>query len=168
MMAVQTFGVDADHIAAFEPQITVSNDGPVTSARLTIIINASAARINGLMSFHGIDPADVAATTTSVEYANAKRLITDRVRVDLQQAAYGSTSVAAETAIYDERANAEIAAWRAAPDTLGADVTNDVSPGVFTSTDNLNLDTQDKSQRRRRRYDRARDRTAGLDDGHRW
>ena len=114
-MAVETFGVDATHVASFEPQITVSAAGPVTSARLTVMITAGAARINGLMSFHGITPASVAADSTSVEYANAQRLITDRVLISLRAAAYGGVAVAAEVAIYDELANTELSEWRRAP-----------------------------------------------------
>jgi hypothetical protein len=132
------------------------------------MITASAARINGLMSFHGIDPATVAATSTSVEYANAQRLITSRVLISMRAAAYGGVSVAAEVASYDELARAELAEWRAAPDILGADVTDDVSPGVYTSTQAHDLSTTDTHTRRRRRYDRKRDRNSNPDDVHRW
>ena len=167
-MAIETFGVDATHVASFEPQITVSAAGPVTSARLTVMIKASAARINGMLSFHGISPSDVASDSASVEYANAQRLITSRVLIDLRAAAYGGVSVASEVASYDDMATAEIAEWRAQPDILGADVTSDVSPGVYTSTAAHGLDTTDASTRRRRRYDRKVDRTSNINDRHRW
>jgi hypothetical protein len=168
-VAVETFGVDADHMAAFEPQIEVSSDGPITSARLTLIINASAAKINGLMTAAGITPSDIASDTTTVAYANARRLVTDRARIDMQAAAYGSVSVATEVAQYDERAAEEIRQWIAMPATLGSDEVGDaVSPGVLTSTGQLGLSTTDTHRRRRRRYDRARDRTSEVDDLGGW
>jgi hypothetical protein len=167
-MAVQTFGVDQTHVSSFEPQITIATDAPVTPTRLAVLINASAARINGLMSFHGIDPDDTASDTTSVAYSNAQRLITDRVLVDLRGAAYGGVSVAAEILIFDTSADAQIEKWQAKPDSLGATVTDDVSPGVHTSTQALGLDTGETCRARRRRYDRARCRTSLPNDGFRW
>lgn len=167
-MAVETFGVDATHVASFEPQITVSATGPVTSARLTVMITASAARINGMMSFHGITPESVAGDTNSVEYANAQRLITSRVLIDLRVAAMGGVAIASETTSYDAIAMAEIGEWRAAPDILGAGVTDDVSPGVYTSTQAHDLNTADVFTRRRRRYDRKVNRNSNPDDRGGW
>lgn len=167
MATVVTFGVDQTHVQSFEPQISIGSDGPVTTARLTVMINASSARINGLMSWHGIDPAGI-TDTSSVEYLNAQRLITDRVLLDLRAAAYGGVSVAAEIAIYDERADTELSEWRRAPDTMGADVTSDVDPGIHTSTQALGLNTSETCRRGRRRYDRATCRTSETDDRHRW
>ena len=167
MATIVTFGVDQTHVSSFEPQITIGADGPVTPARLTVMVNASSARINGLMSFHGIDPTTI-TDTSSVEYLNAQRLITDRVLIDMRAAAYGGVSVAAEIAVYDERANTELSEWRTAPDTMGADITPDVSPGVRTSTQALGLDTSETCRRGRRRYDRARCRTSEADDRSRW
>ncbi len=167
-MAVQTFGVDQTHVSSFEPTITIATDAPVTPTRIAVLINSSAARINGLMSFHGIDPDSVATDATSVGYANAQRLITDRVLIDLRAAAYGGVSVASEVAIYDASAEGQIEQWQAKPDSLGADVSNDVSPGVHTSTQALGLSTTEACRRNRRRYDRVRCRTSERDDVHRW
>ncbi len=166
-MAVQTFGVDQTHVSSFEPQIEVATDAPVTPTRLTVMINASAARINGLMSFHGLDPDVIAADSLSVGFSNARRLITERTLVDLRAAAYGGVSVASEIATYDARAEDQIEKWQAKPDSLGADVTNDVSPGVHTSTQALGLDTSERCRAGRRRYDRVRCRNSLPNDGSR-
>jgi hypothetical protein len=167
-MAVQTFGVDQTHVSSFEPTITIATDAPVTPTRIAVLITASAARINGLMSFHGIDPDSTSTDATSVAYANAQRLITDRVLIDLRAAAYGGVSVAAEIALYDTSVEAQLAQWQAKPDSLGAGVTDDVSPGVHTSTQALGLNTSDLCRRARRRYDRTKCRTSLPGDGHRW
>ena len=167
-MAVQTFGVDQTHVSSFEPQIEVATDAPVTPTRLTVMIRASAARINGLMSFHGIDPDSTAADTTTVEYFNAQRLITERTLIDLRGAAYGGVAVAAELVTFDTRAEDQIAQWQAKPDSLGAGVTDDVSPGVHTSTQALDLDTSETCRAGRRRYDRVRCRNSLPSDGFRW
>lgn len=167
-MAVQTFGVDQSHIEAFEPTITIASDAPVTPARILTLINASAARINGLMSFHGIDPDSTSTDATTVAYSNAQRLITDLVLIQLRAAAYGGVAVAAEITLFVTDAESQIQQWQAKPDSLGADVTNDVSPGVHTSTQALGLNTSDICRRGRRRYDRAGCRTSLPGDRFRW
>lgn len=167
-MALQTFGVNQTVMQSYEPQIKVGSDGPITVARLTILIESSAGKINGMMTAAGLEPATLAADSSAVVYINARRLIAERTRIDMQAAAYGSVSVAAELGTYDERARAEIREWVELPASLGEDVPDNVSPGVRTSTQSLGLNTADTYRRRRRRYDRARDRTTNPDDTHRW
>jgi hypothetical protein len=76
MATVQTFGVDADRILASLPQIIIDSGTGIllTTTRATTLINAEAARVNGLIdgAFGSGTSADIASDATSIEYINAQ------------------------------------------------------------------------------------------------
>lgn len=170
MATVQTFGVDQTYVQSFCPQITISSTAPLTSARMTQIVEAHAAKICGLLEAAGITPADVATDTTSVLYANCSRLVFTCARPEIVAAAHGQLASQPEVQAYFDLCASEIESWTKKPQVLGSDVSDTSSdPGVLTSTQAKSLDTTtDEYVRRRRRYDRRRNRTSGNDDVNRW
>lgn len=170
MATVQTFGVDQTYVQSFCPQITVSSTAPLTSSRLTQIVEAHAAKICGLLEAAGVTPADVATDTTSVLYKNCARLVFTCSRPEIIAAAHGQLASQPEVQAYYDLCREEIEGWTKKPTVLGSDVSDTASdPIVRTSTQAKSLNTtSDEYVRGRRRYDRRRNRTSGSDDVNRW
>ena len=168
MATVQTFGVDADRILASLPQIIIDSGTGIllTTARATTLINAEAARINGLIdgAFGSGTSADIATDTSSVEYANAQRLVVAAAIPPILRASHHPTTIDADTrALLDDLA-AQLELLMTDPSrALGRiDATSVSAPR--TRFADLGLSTTLTAKRARRRFD-GRSNLLGVDEG---
>jgi hypothetical protein len=155
-VAVEVFGVDAAHFAAYLPHVDVGDGSVVTSARLTEILEGAAARLAGyLTSTYGASAAaEIALGTASVAYRNCQRCVVTLAAPDVLLAAHHA-STSDFTAQINDRAEALIVALRRDADSEigwrpGGAQSN---PGaVATSTQSLGLSIDADSQQGRRRF----------------
>ena len=101
MAAVQTFGVDADRILASLPQIIIDSGTGIllTTTRATTLINAEAARVNGLIdgAFGSGTCADIASDATSIECIRAQRLVAAACIAPILRASHRPTTIGDDT-----------------------------------------------------------------------
>jgi len=166
-VAVEVYGVDADYVQSFMPQISIGTNAPLTTARLTVIVKASAAEFNGLARRAGINPTDeIADDETTDLYANAQRLVFELSRPWIMAAAHGHAVVAADVEVIRQRALVTMQAFAQRPQSLG-EVPTDVSPRVRSSTEALGLNTDDTARDNRRMFDTVTDRNGLPNDIYR-
>jgi hypothetical protein len=134
-MAVETWGVDADHVAAYIPQLVVGSSSPVTSARLTIIIKGAAGRMNARLRGAGLDPADIAADTASDWYTAVQEILVVLIKADCLDAAHHPTGASDVTALLREDAYERIATLRSdIRSATGYDAPAAVAPGTLSTS----------------------------------
>lgn len=146
-MALQTFGVTATTVAADLPQVNVASNAPITSARLTTLINQSGAEVCGLVdAYYGAGTSDSiggdAGATYPVPYANCTRILLVLLRPRVYRAAHHTLDPAI---IEDAEAEAEALRKRLAKNPvaeIGLVSPGSDSPGlgVRTSTSGLGID----------------------------
>ena len=106
-MAVQTFGVNQALIQSYLPQVDITTDAPITTARLDEIIEGNAARLAGyLLSAYGAGIVEtLALDSTSTPYRNCQRVICVLCVPDVLLAAHHVTVVPEQLKPYTEAAN---------------------------------------------------------------
>ena len=101
-MAVETFGVTQAIVEAHLPMVIIdSATGTLlTSARLTILLNSAAARVNALVdgAFGDGSSATIALDSTTIQYNNAQRLVLAALLPDVLRAAHHPPSIGASIA----------------------------------------------------------------------
>jgi hypothetical protein len=127
-MAVSTFGVDASVVDTFYPQFQVRSDGPITSGDLTVLINASASMVNGILSATGFDPASVDADATEPAYFNARLLVLRVLGPLLAGAAEGYTASGEEVTRLEAARDKALAEFKRRPADLGVTGDSDYAP----------------------------------------
>jgi hypothetical protein len=155
-MSVVTFGVDATKIAVLLPQVPIVASGPVTSARLTDIINSNAAAVNAVLihSYDDGSPAAIAADVSSVPYLLCQKLVALACEADILFAIRGVYNDEVMSAY--ERRDDLLEAITVSPVSMtGYQPAAGYSPGVGTSTKRLGLSVTDADRRDRRKYDGA-------------
>ena len=169
MAAVQTFGVDADRILASLPQIIIDSGTGIllTTARATTLIQAAAARVNGLIdgAFGSGTSTEIAADATSTEYYNAQRLVVAAAIPSILRASHHPTTIDADTTALLEDLKAELDLLLDNPArALGrvADTSSVSAPR--TRFANLGLSTTLTAKRARRQFD-GRSNLLGVDEG---
>lgn len=163
-MAVEVYGVDATFVAAYLPQVTVTATGPLTSARLTELIEGAAAIYNGrlIARFGAGTPATIGADATTDAYRNAQNGIITLATPQILMAAH---HLAADVLAAQEAASELLDLIDHDPiAATGYTSDESYSPGVATSTAGLGLSTTTASRRDRRAYDGATSAT-GKDEG---
>ena len=160
-MAVQVYAVDATHVAAYLPQLAVGTDSPLTSARLTEVVEGAAARVNGVIRAVGFVPGDIAADTTTDAYRMCQRLVVVVAAPDLLFASH-HTAAMDEVERLTELANTELDRLRRDPAILGDISDSSRTPNTTTSTSYRNLDTTTATARSRFFFDSRR---PGKDEG---
>jgi hypothetical protein len=160
MATVQTFGVDADRILASLPQIVIDSGTGIllTTTRATTLINAEAARVNGLIdgAFGSGTSADIASDATSIEYINAQRLVV---------AACIPPILRADTRALLEDLSAQLELLMTDPARALGRVTDTSSVSApRTRFANLSLSTTLTAKRARRQFD-GRSNLLGVDEG---
>jgi len=169
-MAVQTFGVTESLIEARSPMIKIdSATGTLlTSARLTILIDSAAARVNALIdgAFGSGASTDIATDATTIAYNNAQRLVIAAVIPDVLRSSQHAPAVEAEIAGLVEDCHAQLQLAISDPvRALGlADDPTSVS-ALRSRVASLGLDTTTTSTVRARREFDGRNALLGVDEG---
>lgn len=169
MATVQTFGVDADRIKASLPQIIIDTGVGIllTEARATTLINAEAARLNAMIdaAFGAGTSATIASDATSVEYANAQRLLVAAVIPPILRASHHPTTIDADTRALLDDLSAQLELLEEDPARAIGFVADQTSvSAVRTRFAQLGLGTTLTEQRKRRRFD-GRSNALGVDEG---
>lgn len=159
MATTQTFGVDQTYVQTFLPQVVIDSVGPLTPTRLTSIIRRGAAQLQAVIetAYGAGAAADIAALgSTDSAYESCQGLILDLCAPSILRAAH-HLDAEGELDRYDALRDEALKRLRMDPRAaIGYQTPDDVSPGVFTSTDGLGLDTTAAARRIRRRFDGAR------------
>lgn len=169
MAAVQTFGVDADRILASLPQIVIDSGTGIllTTTRATTLINAEAARVNGLIdgAFGSGTCADIASDTSSIEYINAQRLVVAACLPPILRASHHPTTIDADTRALLEDMTAQLELLMTDPARALGRVTDTSSVSApRTRFADLGLSTTLTAKRARRQFD-GRSNLLGVDEG---
>ena len=161
-MAVTVYGVDTTQVQAYLPQLAVGTDSPLTTARLTEVVEGAAARVNGVIRAAGFDPAVIAADTTTDAYRNCQRIVVVVAAPDLLFASH-HTAAMDEVERLAELANTELDRLRRDPvAALGYTDDSTRTPNTTTSTSYRSLDTTTGTARKRFFFDSRR---PGKDEG---
>lgn len=130
---LQTFGVDKDALQPFLAQINMGTGTLLTDARITEVVKQAAASVCAAYVAAGVDVAELASTSTSIGYSQARHLITIRAVV-LLAFSVGGLGIGMEDALQDLRDEyrASIAALQAAPAAMADDSTD--LPSTVPST----------------------------------
>ena len=161
-MAVEVYGVDTTHVQSYLPQLSVGSTSPLTTARLTAVVEGAAARVNGILSAAGFSSSDIAADTTTDAYRNCQRLVVIVAAPDLLFASHHTAAID-EVERLHELANTELDRLRRDPvATTGYTADSSRTPNTTTSTSHRGLDTTTATARTRRFFDSRR---PGKDDG---
>lgn len=151
-MAVETYGVDQTHVQSYLPQVDVGANSPVTSDRLTEIIQGAAARVNAAIRGAGIDPADVASDTSSDWYRAAQRIVMLFVRPDLLDAAHHPTAHDVRADLLEEAYDELERLRQNIRSALGYDAATTLGPAAVTSTSRMGLDVTTETEIAKRRH----------------
>ena len=160
-MAVETWGVDVAFVETFWPNIKVTTQGPVTSARVLELITQASALVNGITKGLGFDIPTLAADTASDEYANIRGLVMKVLAPDVHTEAYGSTSASFIEDLWNRRIQC-LEDYRRTPANLGAEA--ETPSRVRGSVAGHDLDTSATSRVNRKTFNRLKDQTNGLPD----
>lgn len=152
-MALQTFGVTATTVAADLPQVNVASNAPLTSDRLTVLINQCGAEVCGLVdAYYGAGTADSigndSGATYPVPYSNCARILLVLLRPRVYRAAH---HVLDPAIIEDAEAEAEALRKRLAKNPqaeIGLVLASSEGPalGVRTSTSGLGVDISSETR----------------------
>jgi hypothetical protein len=157
-MAVEVWGVDQTHVQSYLPQVAVGSSSPVTSTRLTEIIEGAASRINAMLRGLGLDPADVASDTSADWYRACQRLVILFAKPDILDATHHPGSWDARQdylqEAYDELERLRDNMRQAIGYTAASAET--VGPIGITSTNAYDLDLTDVEAGKRRKFDGKR------------
>lgn len=161
-MAIEVYGVDTTHVQSYLPQLSVGASSPLTTTRLTEVVEGAASRVNGILLAAGFVPADIAADTTTDAYRNCQRLVTIVALPDLLLAAHHVAALD-EIERLTDMAIAELDRLRRDP-VAATGYTSDSTrtPNTTTSTSYRDLDTSTAKARTRRFFD---SRSPGKDEG---
>ena len=163
-MAIEIFGVDQTFMQAYLPQVGMGTNYPITTARLTTIIEGAASQLySALTAAYGSGIiGTITADTTSPVYSRCQTLIRDIAMPHILRAAH-HISADIDFEFYDELAKEARKDLRKDPlGEIGQSSTG-MSPNVETSTKYLDLDVASTDKiRARRKYD---DRGHGKDEG---
>lgn len=131
--ALQVFGVDKDAIQPFLAQIKLGTGALLTDALITEVVKQAAATVCAAYVSAGVDVAELAASTSSIGYNQARHLITIRAVV-LLAFSIGGVGVGMEDALQDLRDEyrSAIAELRATPSAMADDSTD--LPSTVPST----------------------------------
>ena len=169
-MAVQTFGVTESIVEAHLPMLLIDTGTGtlLTSARLTILLDTAAARVNGLIdgAFGAGTSTTIATDTASVEFGNAKRLVLAALLPDVLRAAHHPPAVGADIQGLIDDYNAQLEELISDPARAVGRVDDDTSvSAVRTRVAALGLDTTDTEKLRSRRQFDGRNALLGVDEG---
>ena len=169
-MAVQTFGVDETIVEAHLPMILIdSGVGTLlTSARLTILLNSAAARVNALIdgAFGEGSSTSIASDATSIEYSNAQRLVLAALLPDVLRAAHHPPAIGGEIASLIEDYDNQIQLLISDPARAIGRVNDPTSVSALRDrVASVGLDTTSTSKTRARRQFDGRNNLLGVDEG---
>ena len=173
-MAVEIFGVTEAVVEANLPMLIIdSGTGTLlTTARLTILLDSAAARINGLIdgAFGAGTCTSIALDTATVEYANAKRLVLAALIPSLLRAAHHPPAISADIQGLIADYTAQIDMLISDPARALGRVNDETSvSAVRTRVASLGLDTTTTSVNRARRSFDGRNPLLGVDEkGFQW
>lgn len=168
MSTVQTFGVDETFVASFAPWVKVASGALITSARLTVLINQSAATVNAIITaaFGSGSPSainDLGSSDTA--YIAAQGAIWCILHPSLIEATNGTIEAAEDLdRVKDGRAACLIRMRQDPAGFFGYEGDIDFTPGVNTSTHSLGLDTTSVTANRKRREWDGRSAALGVDE----
>jgi len=159
-MALQTFGVNSTVALSDLPQIKIGAGAPITTDRLTTLINQCGAEVCGLVdAFYGVGTADTIGGDSAgypVPYNNCARILLVLLRPRLYRAAHHvlDPQVLADAEVEAENLRKRMAKNIQAEIGLVAAVGEAAAVGpVLTSTNSLSVDisqqTRDNSMRER-------------------
>lgn len=160
-MALQTFGVVAATIKADLPQVNVTTNGPLTSDRLTVLINQTGAEVCGVVdACYGNGTSDAigadAGATYPVAYNNCARILVVLVRPRVLRAAHhvGDPAVLEDAELQAENLRKRLARNPQAEIGFVVGAAGDGGPSqVRTSTAALQIDpAAETSQTSERRF----------------
>lgn len=157
MAALVTFGVDADVLSVYLPQVSLGgSDDLYTTARITTLVGHKAAYVGGVLRDIGLDPASM--TAGEDDYTAAQRLVALLVSAAILGGIRNldRDGVQAKESLEAE-ARAALAALRTNPGELGAD---DASHGTQAWTTVSRLSNTPSVRENRRKYD--------ADGGYTW
>ena len=161
-MAVQTYGVDSTLVQSHLPQLAIGDDSPLTSTRMTELIEGAAARVNGIVRAVGFNPTTLAADTSTDAYRNCQRLVVVVAAPDLLLASHHVAAMD-EVERLTDLANIELDRFRRDPvAVLGYTGDDSRTPNTTTSTSYRRLDTSTATARKRYFFDSRR---PGKDEG---
>jgi len=153
MATIQIYGIDADYVASFYPQIEVSGAASITAARLATMVESASSRVNGVLVAHGLDPDNVNdnATASSAEATTfhfTKTMVVQCIGPLIDVALLASPSVQKAS---EALCLARLQAFEASPQISGAS-TETMTPGSSSSTAYLGIEISDSSRAIRRKY----------------
>lgn len=159
-MALQTFGVNSTVALSDLPQIKIGSGAPITTDRLTTLINQCGAEVCGLVdAFYGVGTADTIGGDSAgypVPYNNCARILLVLLRPRLYRAAHHipDPQVLADAEVEAENLRKRMGRNIQAEIGLVATTGETAAVGpVLTSTNSLSVDisqqTRDNSMRER-------------------
>jgi hypothetical protein len=167
-MAVETFGVDQTHFAAYLPQIEVESSGvPLTNARLLEIIEGAAAEVAAAVVYTWGDVVSViAADTGSTAYRNCQYCTIILATPHIIEAAHHLIDGEAFARLEERAENLRDRLFKKAARVIAyvppSTPESGQTAGAQTSTQYLGIPLDQSSQRSRRRFG---GRSAGGDEG---
>ena len=169
-MAVQTFGVTEAVVEAHLPMIVIdSGTGTLlTSARLTILLDSSAARVNALIdgAFGEGTSTTISSDATSIEYLNSQRLVLAALIPDVLRAAHHPPSINNEIASLIADYDAQLQLLISDPARALGIVKDPTSVSALRSRVlSLGIDTTSTTKKRARREFDGRSNLLGVDEG---
>ena len=168
-MSVQTFGVTESLVEAHLPMIIIDSGAGtlLTSARLVILLNSAAARVNALIdgAFGAGASASIASDATSIEYNNAQRLVLAALLPDVLRAAHHPPAIGGEISGLIEDYDAQLQLLISDP-ARALGLTNDPTSvsALRSKFKSLGLSTTTTASRARRKFD-GRNNLLGVDEG---
>jgi hypothetical protein len=168
-MTVQTFGVTETLVEAHLPMILIDSGAGtlLTSARLTILLNSAAARVNALIdgAFGEGSSTSISSDATSIEYNNAQRLVLAALLPDVLRAAHHPPAIGGDISGLIEDYDAQIQMLISDPARALGLVNDPTSVSALRSRFiSLGLSTTTTAQRARREFD-GRSNLLGVDEG---
>ena len=170
MATVETFGVTETIVEAHLPMVVINADTGtlVTSARFTILLDKSAARINALVdgAFGSGTSGAISADSSSVEYINCQRLIIAALIPIILRAAHHPPSISGVIQGLIADLDAQIQELVDDPARAIGRVDDPTSVSALRGrVASLGLDTTDTEKKRSRRMFDGRSALLGVDEG---
>jgi len=167
---VETFGVTEAIVEAHLPMIVINSEtgSLVTSARLVILLDKSAARINALVdgAFGAGTSTAIAVDTTSVEYVNCQRLVCASLIPVILRAAHHPPSISAVIQGLIADLDAQIQELIDDPARAIGRVDDPTSVSALRDrVASLGISTTDTEKKRARRQFDGRNALLGVDEG---
>ena len=144
MASVQTYDIDVTYLQTHYPQdVVVDAAGPLTTARLTRIIEDAASEVNGELRSAGFDPDEINtdATTSPDAYSNVRRMVAYAAKPRILEVNQTLSAASELVDLAEQKWLARLDRFRANPGSLGSEDVTAFSPQVRTSADGLGVDT---------------------------